>query len=109
MKRIALTVVALGFLVGGAVLAQDCPLVAVFASPMLAATAATTGDGFLVEPQDAQIVQCPGSVYATTVDYYSDASRTVLIGSCYTNCQGQQTCTGSQSFHIRFHRSCCTN
>jgi hypothetical protein len=105
MKRIVLTVVALGFLVAGVAVAQDCALGAVFAP----ADAAAPAGGLFVEPQDAQIIQCPGSVYTTYVTYYSDATRTVVIGSCTTVCGGEQTCEGSTSRYFGFHRSCCTN
>lgn len=106
MQRIVLTVVALGFLVAGAAVAQDCALAAVFAPADAAPPVA--GDLF-VEPQDAQIIQCPGSVYTTYVTYYSDATRTVEIGSCTTVCGGEQTCEGTTSRYFSFHRSCCTN
>ncbi|MFL6193477.1 MAG: hypothetical protein ACJ75H_04860 [Thermoanaerobaculia bacterium] len=59
-------------------------------------------------PREATAAFCNSGQTESYVYYYSDSTRTVLIGTCHTNCQGTQTCTGQQSTYVKFALSCCT-
>jgi hypothetical protein len=62
---------------------------------------------FLV-PQASKAQLCCG--YGTSTIYYSDASRTTVVGSCSDDCYANgPSCTGDTStVYTRYIRTCCS-
>jgi len=52
-------------------------------------------------------VYCGGDTKGTT-NYYSDASKTVLVGTyTWNDCTGTESLTGQQTQYVTTHSTCC--
>jgi hypothetical protein len=71
---------------------------------LLLITFATSMALFL--PAKADAVLCCGR--RVTINYYSDASKTVWVGRCiFDDCAGTETCTGQQTAYYSSSSICC--
>lgn len=63
--------------------------------------------GIVLMMPGTALAACCGWEWTTT--YYSDASKTVVVGECITNvsCSGQNECWGSTSAYYTRSRVCC--
>ena len=60
----------------------------------------------LLVPERADALLCCGR--RITVNYYSDASKTVWVGRCvFDECAGTDTCTGQQTNYFTSSSVCC--
>jgi hypothetical protein len=59
---------------------------------------------FFMVPAPALAVCCG---WETDIDYYADSAKTQYVGSCYTDCNGFTSCTGSTGPYWTRTRTCC--
>ena len=62
----------------------------------------------LLLPGKANALLCCGR--RITINYYSDATKTVWVGRCiFDDCAGTETCTGQQTSYYNSSSICCDN
>jgi len=81
-----------------------------FALVLLLALGAGAAVIALPAPVAAGFIPPPCNKYYTVITYYSDATKTTVVGHCYTDgCAGTpQTCTGTKTSYSSFSAVRCS-